>query len=74
MSAIGDMPEKLAMHLIGKHADPMAICRSWQDNAEAHLAEHTQPGGIRHHPTASMEADEEQIERVLEEIEEMEGL
>lgn len=60
---------ELAMHLISKHADAMAVARSWQENAELHWHEHTGPGGIRNHRRGSLAFDENKAEAVLEEIE-----
>ena len=69
--AFGDW--ELAMHLISAHADPMAVCRSGEDNADQHHHEHTGPCTIRNHTPASRVFDEKKIELVLEEIEEDEG-
>lgn len=76
MAEFRDRPEtapawELAMHLISRHADPMAICRDYDDNSEQHHHEHTGPGTIRDHSPASRTFNLEKIELVLEEIEEM---
>jgi hypothetical protein len=60
---------ELAMHLIGRHADPMAVCRSYADNADQHHCEHQGPGTIRNHSPASRVFDPAKVEAVLEECE-----
>lgn len=69
-----DRPEtapawELAMHLISEHADPMAICRNYDDNSEQHHHEHTGPGTIRGHSPGSRVFSIKKIELVLEDIE-----
>lgn len=61
----------LAMHLISKHADSMAIERSHKDNEAQHDHEHDGPGTIRNHPRDWLGWDEHEIEAVLEECEAM---
>jgi hypothetical protein len=62
-----------AMHLISTHADPMAICRSAQENEHQHQYEHTGPCTIRNHPVSLLTYDAAKIEVVLEEIEDAFG-
>jgi hypothetical protein len=60
----------MAFHLISVHADPIAVCRSEEENREQHHREHTGPGTVRGHPEAFRGWQESKIELVLEEIEE----
>lgn len=62
----------LAMHLIGRHADPLAITRSGIDNLIAHDYEHRGPGTIRDHSPDSWEYDSGEVELILEELEQSE--
>lgn len=60
---------EVAMHLVSDHADPMAVCRSYEDNTDQHDYEHRGPGTIRDHPPESRHIDPEKVELVLEEAE-----
>jgi hypothetical protein len=45
----GDSRAGLALHLVSKHADPMAIERTRAENLDQHKHEHDGPGTIRNH-------------------------
>lgn len=66
---VPSLDERVAFHLIGKHCDGLAICRSPADNADQHKHEHDGPCTIRNHPRHSVEYDPEIVEAVLEELE-----
>jgi hypothetical protein len=63
------LDQNRAFHLISAHADPMAICRSPEDNRVQHEHEHDGPGTIRSHWKDWAGWDENMLERVLEEAE-----
>lgn len=44
----------LWLHLVGKHADPMAVVRDETENEGQHQHEHHGPGTIRDHDVADL--------------------
>jgi len=61
--------EKLALHLVGVHCDPMAIARPHDENVDQHQHEHRGPGTIRNHDPGWLGYDAAKVEAVLEEAE-----
>jgi hypothetical protein len=61
----------LAMHLIGEHADSMAVARPHAENVlqHQHQHEHDGPGTIRNHPRGQLSYSAAKVEETLEELE-----
>lgn len=59
----------LAMHLVGEHADGMAVARPRAENAGQHEHEHDGPGTIRNHPRGWLGYSPARVEETLEELE-----
>ena len=58
----------LWLHLVSVHADPMATCRTSDDNYAQHQAEHRGPGTIRNHPAGDLQWTESTAKAVLQEM------
>jgi hypothetical protein len=59
----------LAMHLVGEHADGMAVARPRAENDGQHEHEHDGPCTIRNHPRDWLGYSADKVEEVLEELE-----
>lgn len=67
--ASGATAYNLAMHLIGEHADGLAVARPRTENIEQHKHEHDGPGTIRNHPRGWLGYSATRVEETLEELE-----
>lgn len=57
----------LWLHLVSRHADPMAVTRSGPDNEDQHEHEHRGPGTIRDHPVGDLSFNTVTAKHVLAE-------
>lgn len=64
----GPAPQSLWLHLVSRHADPMAAARPHSENADQHGHEHDGPGTIRNHPRDDLSFDQDKAKTILEEI------
>lgn len=62
---VDGLPVDLGLHLVARHADPVAVDREEGDNEAHHHREHTGPGTVRHHDEGDLSYDAARAVEIL---------